>query len=412
VFCGVIEGCDPSGQPVDAIVSLQGIPQATGSASHIVNFDSVFDYGDAYGDLVYCVSACYDMNAAAAVGDMSGYDGVTPYEVITYSTGVDYDVGSAGGQFMMVTKESQSMAAYQLTESQRTDLVTAYYSWFYHWFDWFGATAALGDGYGAAYTWADVVTPAYPPQAPEEGTTVTFTEYPPKGWLGWCTVENCEGQSPRGIRLGYEYNAQYYYFVYFATLDAFQDPSNTGEGWEEQWENLLVEVKTWIESYYVWLVEPEEPAAPEADAVSAILLGINAPTAPLTLTLLWNAQVDLDLYFYCQDGSQVNYQNTGANPNANCGGTLDADMQASSFGNTRGDGSVGQVENISVQGPQEGFEYSGKVNYFAGSGNAEFQVIFSGTDPEGVLHVYGQEYVADFATGGANHEFSFTYSNA
>ena len=306
---------------------MQGIPQATGSASHIVNFDGVFDFGDAYGDLVYCQSHCYDTSGVWESGDIRGYDGSTPYEVITYSTGIDYDVGSQGGQFMMVTKESQAMASSQLTDAQVVDLTTAYYAWFYHWFDWFGATAVLGDGYGAAYTWADIVTPAYPPQAPEEGTTVTFTEYPPKGWLGWCTVEGCEGQTPRAIRIGYTYNAQYYYFVYFATLDAFQDPSNTGEGWEEQWELLLTEVKTWIESYYVWLVEPEEPAAPQVDAVAAILTAIGAPESPLTLTLLWDAPVDLDLYFYCQDGSVVNYQNANGNANPACGGTLDADMR-------------------------------------------------------------------------------------
>lgn len=34
----------------------------------------------------------------------------------------------------------------------------AYHAWFYAWFDWFGASAALGDtgAYGSAYSWADV----------------------------------------------------------------------------------------------------------------------------------------------------------------------------------------------------------------------------------------------------------------
>lgn len=130
----------------------------------------------------------------------------------------------------------------------------------------------------------------------------------------------------------------------------------------------------------------------------------------MTLTLLWNAPVDLDLYFYCQDGSSVNYQNMNGNANPNCGGTLDADMRETNYGNIRGDGVQGMVENISVGMPQDGFAYNGKVQYYAGSGNAEFQVIFSGTDPEGVLHVYGQEYVAEFATVSTNHEFSFTYN--
>lgn len=68
------------------------------------------------------------------------------------------------------------------------------------------------------------------------------------------------------------------------------------------------------------------------------------------------------------------------------------------------------VENISVGMPQEGFAYNGQVHYFSGSGNAEFQVIFSGTDGDGVLQVFGQEYVADFATQNQAHQFSFTYS--
>jgi len=67
------------------------------------------------------------------------------------------------------------------------------------------------------------------------------------------------------------------------------------------------------------------------------------------------------------------------------------------------------VENISVGMPQDGFAYNGQVHYYAGSGNAEFQVIFSGTDGDGVLHVYGQEYVAEFTTGA--HQFSFTYNS-
>ena len=69
------------------------------------------------------------------------------------------------------------------------------------------------------------------------------------------------------------------------------------------------------------------------------------------------------------------------------------------------------VENISVGMPQEAFAYNGQVHYYAGSGNAEFQVIFSGTNGDGVLQVFGQEYVADFAAVGMAHQFSFTYNS-
>lgn len=96
----------------------------------------------------------------------------------------------------------------------------AYLTWFYAWFDWFGANAAVGGGYSPPYTWSDYVRADYIDQPSDSGVYVTFTEYAPKGWLGWCTVEGCEGQSPRAIQLGWEYNAEYYYFVYYATYDA------------------------------------------------------------------------------------------------------------------------------------------------------------------------------------------------
>jgi hypothetical protein len=92
----------------------------------------------------------------------------------------------------------------------------------YVYFNWFGATAALGsDGPTLDYTAADVVAVDFIDQ-PDDGEawTVTFTEYPPKGWLGQCTVADCAGQTPAGVITGYEYDAYYYYFVFYATYDA------------------------------------------------------------------------------------------------------------------------------------------------------------------------------------------------
>jgi len=39
------------------------------------------------------------------------------------------------------------------------------------------------------------------PMAPADGEDffVTFTEYVPYGWVGYCSVVNCEGVEPRGI---------------------------------------------------------------------------------------------------------------------------------------------------------------------------------------------------------------------
>jgi hypothetical protein len=84
-------------------------------------------------------------------------------------------------------------------------------------------------------------------------------------------------------------------------------------------------------------------------------------------------------------------------------------MTAGDYGNVRGDGVQGQVENISVGQPVDQHSYNGKVQYYGGGVNAEFQVIFSGTDGDGVLHVYGQAHVAEFSGPGTEHEYSFTY---
>jgi len=113
------------------------------------------------------------------------------------------------------------------------------------------------------------------------------------------------------------------------------------------------------------------------------------------------------LYFECDDGSAISYQNTN---NEACGGTLDKDMVASDENFSRGAAGSGQVENISVGTAADGHVYNGQVKYYGGSGNAEFQVIFSGMDDTGHLHVFGQEHVADFASAGLTHPYSFTYT--
>lgn len=83
-------------------------------------------------------------------------------------------------------------------------------------------------------------------------------------------------------------------------------------------------------------------------------------------------------------------------------------MQASNQGNVRGDGTTGQIENISLGQGSEGHTYTGYVNYYSGSGNAPFQLIFSGTDPAtGTLHVYEQQYVDPFESGTHNYEFTY-----
>jgi len=87
--------------------------------------------------------------------------------------------------------------------------------------------------------------------------TVTFDSYPPKGWIGYCTVPDCSGQTPTGIVTGYEYSADYYYFVYYATSDAVD--SGSGE--------LIEEMQTWANGFFTWLVQ-EEPDLPDSNAIA------------------------------------------------------------------------------------------------------------------------------------------------
>merc|ERR1712110_1169509 len=107
----------------------------------------------------------------------------------------------------------------------------------YKWFNWF--TGAPTPGSYNTYSWEDIVSTHYVPK-PDSAVTVTFDSYPPKGWLGWCSTENCEGQAATAIQTGYEYNTDYYYFVYYATGDAYEG------------ESISADMVAWLESFFVW----------------------------------------------------------------------------------------------------------------------------------------------------------------
>lgn len=113
-------------------------------------------------------------------------------------------------------------------QTEMTTFLTEFWAWYYSYFNYF----ASGDGVAFA-GWAgfedgghqvsDLVQKMYMPAAPQ-GTMVTFTEYPPAGYLAWCLHENCQDNGVEyhatGVTLGYEYDASVYYFVYYATTDA------------------------------------------------------------------------------------------------------------------------------------------------------------------------------------------------
>jgi len=285
-FCPVIPEC--SGSQAPEIVVYQGVMQHP-DASKIVNFDGDrgADPDEVYGTLNYCTGSCYDMDVSWSA---SGYTGSDPWDgdVMTLNdyapvslTGydIDYDVGASAGQFM-ISQTAEQVAAFQaLDASEQAGVWAAYEQFYYSYFNWFGASAALGDGYGLDYTAADIVQTHYIPQPQEAGAdagmTVTFADYPPAGWIGYCTVANCDGQTPSGIVTGYAYNADYYYFVFYATSDALD-----GDG------EPIEAVDTWIVTYFTWLV-PAEPELPDNTAIAAVLEAIGAASAELTVTLLW-----------------------------------------------------------------------------------------------------------------------------
>jgi hypothetical protein len=83
-------------------------------------------------------------------------------------------------------------------------------------------------------------------------------------------------------------------------------------------------------TYFGWLNEEEDSstAAVSGDAVGAILSGVSIDSAnppKLTITMLYEAYADLDLYFSCANGDEVGY---GA---ANSCGQVDIDNVASHY---------------------------------------------------------------------------------
>jgi uncharacterized protein YfaP (DUF2135 family) len=130
----------------------------------------------------------------------------------------------------------------------------------------------------------------------------------------------------------------------------------------------------------------------------------------LTVTLLYRAAVDLDMHFYCDNGDHIFY---GATSVASCQATLDHDDQASAVNNVYADADgntiyEGQVENISLGLAVEGHTYNGKINYYSGSEDTPFQVIFSGFDAEGNFSVFDQVAVETFTTG--DHTFTYCHN--
>lgn len=98
--------------------------------------------------------------------------------------------------------------------------------------------------------------------------------------------------------------------------------------------------------------------------IDKIIEETGAKIGPVTVSLLWNTNDDLDLHVTSPNGDTINYRNkTGSS-----GGKLDVDRQVSSF-------VANPVENIYWQNPPHG-TYTVKVNMYSKrtEGNVSFRV--------------------------------------
>jgi hypothetical protein len=77
------------------------------------------------------------------------------------------------------------------------------------------------------------------------------------------------------------------------------------------------------------------------------------------------------VYFSCANGDEVGY---GA---ANSCGSVDVDNGSGNVNDVRGDGSIGQTENISLGEAVEGHTYNGRVHYYSGDVDTQFRIIIS-----------------------------------
>ena len=156
-------------------------------------------------------------------------------------------------------------------------------------------------------------------------------------------------------------------------------------------------------------VDTIEVSFPEitADSIYAILMGGGAEPHALTITLLWNAEEDLDVTFTCNDGVTIDWYNQGGENS--CGARLDVEQTISDYDTERGDGSLGQIENISLDYPSYGTEYGGQIIHYSGGSPVDFMVVYSGLDDEGTLVIY--DYLIETLDPETSREYwwSFLY---
>ena len=128
----------------------------------------------------------------------------------------------------------------------------------------------------------------------------------------------------------------------------------------------------------------------DAERLEAITSWAGSAPDKLTVTLLWDAEEDLDLAFVCQDGVKINWDNSkGEN---GCAAVYDVEEGIAEYGSERGDGSVGQLENIKVSTPTNNIAYQIMVTHYTRQAPVDFMLFFSGLDVSGELVIFESYY--------------------
>ena len=92
-----------------------------------------------------------------------------------------------------------------------------------------------------------------------------------------------------------------------------------------------------------------------------------------------------------------------------CGARLDVEQTEEDFNTKRGDGSWGQIENISVLSPTDDTTYVGTVTHSSEGDPAQFMLVFSGLDSNGDSVIYDHHIGLIDPEEGSTFEFEFTY---
>lgn len=215
------------------------------------------------------------------------YDGVTPFEPVVSDR--TYNIGQVGGGQFFVWLYGWK---YAQANAMNPDLIDSSHSYIvtFCWdnFNYFGSN--INNNLPIFYNPNQYISKLYlwttasestktPPEGEEWPNSVEFTEFPSKGWMGFCgrhneNIDSCWSDSNvRGVALSpMSYNTFWKIFVYHMTNDIATDPM------EES-------IDAWLYSYFPWTYSCYEeyehcptdaPPTPSVDTVMLILENIGA----------------------------------------------------------------------------------------------------------------------------------------